>query len=78
MLSMLLLIDLMSYLGRTHVICAIVLAIIGISITALATRIITAKNKGEKPVPGDVRVIILKSVGLVFIALAMVCAAIPF
>ena len=79
MLSSLLgVIDLITYISRTHVILAIVFAIIGIVIACLATRIVTAINKGEKPAPGNTKVIVFKSIGLVLIVVALICAMIQF
>jgi len=74
----LLLVDILGYLSRTNVILAMVFAIIGIVLACLSTRIVTAMNKGEKPAPGNTKVIILKSVGLAFVVLALICSMIPF
>ena len=71
-------VDLLSYLGRAHVILAIIFAIIGVVFACLATRIVTAMNKGEKPMPGNTKVIIFKSIGLGLVLLGLIFSFIPF
>ncbi|MCL2540189.1 MAG: hypothetical protein FWE53_02000 [Firmicutes bacterium] len=76
--SLILAVDILAYLGRTHVILAMVFAALGIIVATLATRFVTAANKGEKPAAGDTRVIVLKSVGFVLIVIGLILACIPF